>query len=90
MGFCLSLIEPSRVNPQDYLEEEREFNRYTLLGEYDPLFLALLKERCRADGVAERELAGYFRAHMNRGAVLLQNRVRSIADIPTLLKEPRS
>lgn len=51
IGFCLSLGEPSVPDPEVYPEEEREFNRYTLLGEYDLLFIALLKERCRDDGV---------------------------------------
>ena len=51
IGFCLSLAEPSLPNPDEYPEEEREFNRYTLLGEYDDFFVALLKERCQHDGL---------------------------------------
>ena len=51
IGFCLSLAEPSVPDPEKFPEEDREFNRYTLLGEYDPLFVALLRERCRQDGV---------------------------------------
>lgn len=86
LGFCLSLGEPGVPNPDEYPEEEREFNRYTLLGEYDPLFVALLKERCRLDGVDLARLADYFRAHMNRGVVLLQGRVRSVADIAELVE----
>ncbi len=85
MGFCLSLNEPSVPNPEDYPEEEREFNRYTLLGEYDSLFVALLKERCRQDGVNLSLSSDYFRAHMNRGVMLLQACVRSVSDIATLL-----
>ncbi len=87
MGFCLSLAEPSLPNPDDYPEEDREFNRYTLLGEYDPLFVSLLKERCRQDGVDLSKLSDYFRAHMNRGIVLLQGRVRSVGDIAQLIPE---
>ncbi len=85
MGFCLSLAEPSVPNPDDYSEEDREFNRYTLLGEYDPLFVALLKQRCHQDGVDLSRLADYFRAHTSRGIVLLQGRVRSILDIAELV-----
>lgn len=88
IGFCLSLNEPSVPNPEDYPEEEREFNRYTLLGEYDSLFVALLTERCRQDGVNLALLSDYFRAHINRGVMLLQACVRSVSDIATLL--PRS
>jgi DNA sulfur modification protein DndE len=90
IGFCLSLSESTAVNPQDYPEEDREFNRYTLLGEYDLLFLALLKERCRIDGTNLSFLEEYFRAHMNRGVVLLQNRVKGISDLATLLNNSQS
>lgn len=85
IGFCLSLAEPSLPNPDDYLGEDREFNRYTLLGEYDALFIALLKERCRRDGVDFSLLPEYFRAHINRGVMLLQACVRSVGDIAVLL-----
>src|SRR5215475_613544 len=63
IGFCLSLAEPSLPNPDEYPEEEREFNRYTLLGEYDSLFIALLKERCRRDGVDFSQIPNYLHAH---------------------------
>jgi DNA sulfur modification protein DndE len=85
IGFCLSLAEPSLPNPDEYLEEDREFNRYTLLGEYDDLFVALLKERCRRDGVDLTRVPDYFRAHVNRGVILLQACVRSLGDIAVLL-----
>ena len=85
IGFCLSLAEPSLPNPDDYPEEEREFNRYTLLGEYDPLFVALLKQRCHQDGVDLSQLSDYFRAHMNRGVLLLQACVKSVSDIAELV-----
>ena len=85
LGFCLSLGEPSIPNPDDYPEEDREFNRYTLLGEYDPLFVALLTQRCHQDGVDLSRISDYFRAHTNRGIVLLQGRVKSIGDIVELL-----
>ncbi len=85
LGVCLSLAEPSLPNPYDYPEEEREFNRYTLLGEYDSLFVALLRQRCHQDGVELSQLSDYFRAHINRGVLLLQRRVKSIADLAQLV-----
>jgi len=85
VGFCLSLGEPTVPNPEEYQDEDREFNRYTLLGEYDALFIALLKERCREDGLAAERLPDYFRAHMNRGVVLLQQRAKGIADLAQLV-----
>jgi hypothetical protein len=56
-----------------------------LLGEYDDLFVALLKERCRGDGVDLTQVPDYFRAHVNRGVILLQACVRSLGDIAVLL-----
>jgi DNA sulfur modification protein DndE len=90
LGICLSLAEPAIPNPAEYPEEDREFNRYTLLGEYDPLFLALLKQRCHENGIESDELPNYFRAHVNRGIVLLQQRVRNIADLGTLIPSVQS
>ncbi len=89
LSFCLSLAEPSIPNPAEYVEEDREFNRYTLLGEYDRFFIALLRQRCRADGIESTELPSYFRAHINRGVVLLQQRVRNVADLANLIPTAR-
>lgn len=88
IGFCLSLAEPLLPNPGDSPEEARELNRYALLGEYDALFVALLKERCCRDGVNFSQLSDYFRAHMNRGVILLQACVKGVSDVSALL--PRS
>lgn len=85
MGFCLSLEEPKIPNPSEFAEEDREFNRYTLLGEYDAIYIALLRQRLYQDGLGIDDLEGYFRAHLNRGISLLQQRVRSIVDIASLV-----
>ena len=66
------------LNPDEYPEEEREFDQYTMLGEYDEPFVALLKERCRRDSADFIRVPDYFRAHVNRGVMLLQACVRSI------------
>ena len=85
IGFCLSLSESSDPDPNNYPEEDREFNRYTLLGEYDPLFIALLRERCGKSGLGEDAMPAMFRAHMNRGVILLQQRVRGLADLANIV-----
>jgi DNA sulfur modification protein DndE len=89
MGFCLSLEETKIPNPSEFAEEEREFNRYTLLGEYDVLYIALLRQRLHQDALGTEDLEGYFRAHLNRGITLLQQRVRNIADIANLVSSAR-
>jgi DNA sulfur modification protein DndE len=85
IGFCLSLSEPKVPNPREFPEEDREFNRYTLLGEYDALFIAMLRQRLFQDGLNTRDIASHFRAHMNRGILLLQQRVRTVADLASLV-----
>lgn len=90
LGFCLSLNETSLPNPVDYPEEDREFNRYTLLGEYDALFVALLRQRCHQQKVAPAELPDYFRAHINRGITLLQRRLKGLVDVVSLPPETHS
>jgi DNA sulfur modification protein DndE len=86
IGLSLSLVEATVPDPAAFPEEDREFNRYTLLGEYDALFVALVRQRCETDGVSDPDqLAGYFRAHLNRGIGLLQHRVRQLSDLTSLI-----
>ena len=87
MGLSLSLTEPGIPRPEDYATDGSEFNRYTLMGEWDPLIVALLKERCAADGLEldNEGLIKQFRAHLNRGVMLLYARVRSLTDLEKLL-----
>jgi len=86
IGFCLSLSDPSIPNPEDYDEEGQEFNRYTLTGKWDKFFIALLKERLLKDGLdVERDLLPQFKAHLNRGAIILFDKVKDLGDLYELL-----
>ena len=87
LGLSLSLVDPSIPRPENYPTDGSEFNRYTLMGEWDPLIVALLKERCAADGLSldNENLADQFRAHLNRGVELLYTRVRGVSDLAGLL-----
>ncbi len=89
VGFCLSLQEPTIPNIEDYPEgNAREFNRYTLTGQWDSLFIALLKERCNQDNLPIPDsLEGQFLAHLNRGVILLFQRVKHLSDINRLVIE---
>lgn len=84
LGFYLSLKEPSIPNPDDYPEEELEFNRQTRLGEYDDFFVGPSNQR-RHDGLDSSRMANYFRAHINRGVALLQVRLKGIGDLAELV-----
>jgi DNA sulfur modification protein DndE len=86
LGFCLSLEEPAVPQPEQYPEDsEREINRYTLLGEFDVLFTALLRQRLNRDNLSPDQMDEQFRAHMNRGVMLLSGRIRSLSDLAKLL-----
>jgi DNA sulfur modification protein DndE len=89
IGFCLSLNDPTVPTPASYPPDgEKEINRYTLTGEWDLLFVALLRERCAQDDPDEHTpLEEHFRAHVNRGVLELFHRVKSLADFDRLVRE---
>lgn len=88
VGFCLSLDDPIVPDPTQFpVDSQREIDRHTLTGQYDVLFLALLRERCVRDKlpVEGKEFEEQFRAHMNRGVLLLFHRVKSLPDLCKLV-----
>lgn len=86
LAFCLSVNTPSIPNPSIYDEAGQELNRYTLFGEWDALFVAILLERLIDDGLdIERDFYEQLRAHINRGTELFHNRVKVITDLITLI-----
>ena len=88
IGFCLSLNDPLPPNPDDYLpESNREIDRHTLTGPWDSLFVALIKERCHHDEISQANVFAQFKAHMNRGVLLLDKRIRSLNDLVLLMPD---
>lgn len=84
LGLCLSLSEPSTPDSSRYPEEAREFNRYTLLGEWDDLYVAMLRQRMLRDGLEPDHMEDQFRAHLHRGVISLAKLVKSLPDITRL------
>ena len=91
LGYCLSLEEMTLPDLAKYPEDSaREINRYTLLGEYDAAYEALLKQRLSDAGHEELTtelLDDQFRAHMNRGVMLLAARMRGLGALDELSSE---
>ncbi len=89
LGFCLSLAEPGVPDPKLYGDEHaREFNRYTLTGQWDQFFFALLRERLvRDERDPESKLDVHFKAHLSRGVLLLYQRLKRLEDLATLITE---
>lgn len=88
-GFCISLEEPGipkKINLDD--EMGREINRYTMLGEYDEMFIALLKTwmiNHDIDYNNSENMNNYFVDHMNRGFENIFSRMKTIADLERLI-----
>ena len=87
IGLMLSLAEPNEPELDADASDGSEFNRFTLMGEWDLLIVALLEERGIENGICEDNdsLVKYFRAHLNRGVRLLYNRVKGLGDLVKLL-----
>ena len=88
LGFVLSINDPTIPNPDDYPpDSDRIIDRHVLTGQWDRLFVAFIKERCKQDGLSlsDEVLGEQFRAHVNRGVLLLFKRVRSINDLALLM-----
>jgi len=85
IAFCLSLKEPGlpEINKDS---QGQEFNRYTLTGEWDSFYMALLKVRSINDGLnLDKDQSTHFKEHIERGVILLYNRVKEFSDLATLI-----
>ena len=79
IGFCLSLENPGQPDSSDYDGNGYiNIKRHVLTGHYDPLFVVLIKERCHQDNLSETEITEQFKAHMNRGVLLLHKKLKSL------------
>ena len=89
IGLMLSLTEPSEPELNVDLTNGSEFNRFTLMGEWDPLIVALLEEQgiTNERSTNNQILVRYFRAHLNRGVRLLYGRVKKITDLADLYQQ---
>lgn len=89
LGFCLSLADPGIPDPHLYADgQAREFNRYTLTGQWDQFFFSLLRERLVRDNLdPDVDLESQFKAHLSRGVLLLYQRLKSIEDLGDMIAE---
>ena len=87
LGFCLSLAEPGIPDSKLYDDGQvREFNRFTLTGQWDLFFFSLLRERLVQDELdIELNLEIQFKAHLNRGVMLLYQRLKRLEDLADII-----
>jgi DNA sulfur modification protein DndE len=87
IALCYSLNTQKISNLIKTDEEGQEFNRYTLTGEYDNYFIALVKERCIKDGLdPDKEFMKQFKLHLNNGIMSIYSRISNLSDLSNLLK----
>lgn len=92
IGFCLSLENRTLPDLADYEGTGHiSIKWHVLTGAYEALFVALIKERCYQDGVCEAEITNQFKAHMNRGVLLLDKRLKNLdglmLTLPTIWRQ---
>ena len=69
-ALCWSLSEPTVPGGLDPASDSNvEMDWVTFAGEYSELYEALIRQRCKNDGLGqdEKTLVRYFRLHLNRG-----------------------
>ena len=93
-AFCVSIADPSIPTltkiPAD---SSVEMTWKVFGGAHDEIYLGLLKERCRRDGMGTSEdvLNAQFRLHLHRGIGTLaaDKRMRNIADLVRRAADPQ-
>lgn len=86
-GLILSLKDPTIPNPKTYKQDGQELLRHVLFGELDTILISLFLQRYYRDCLDlqnERLKLDFLRAHINRGAELLYNRIKNIKDFEQL------
>ena len=99
MALMFSLKDKRIPQEEFYKEDGMEFNRFTLLGEYDPVYICMLKERGlykrdtkngrvkKVESLTVKEATSYMVAHINRGVIKLHARIKNQEDLFLLIKE---
>lgn len=88
IGLCYSLGEPVPPSPGEYDADGQELDRYLLLGDDAPLYIALVQERLIEENRdPEKEFYDQFVAHINRGVEQMSGRVSDLTDVYDLIPE---
>ena len=88
-AFCLSLAEPSTPSPKSFPNDSSlEMSWRVFAGQYQEVYLAVLKERCLKDGLELKPetLANQLKLHLHRGIGYLASDTE-LKNISHLLKK---
>ena len=89
-ALCLSIKEKSAPIPNQYDKGGNEIEPAVLFGEYESLYLGLMKNKLQKDELPDSELNEMTRCHINRGVIALSPRIQSLEDFYELVKEERN
>ena len=87
-ALCMSIKERSVPNPDEYDKDGSEIETSLLFGDYEPIYLGLMRNRMQKDGSAD--LNEMTCCHINRGVIALAPRIQSLEDFYELIKEERN
>ena len=86
-ALCLSLKDPSIPNPDEFDETGMEILPSVLFGEYENIYMALMLERLHKDRLDPKlYLHKMTRAHLNRGASALFQRIHDLSDFYDIIQ----
>ena len=88
-AICMSIKEKSIPNPSEYDKKGSVLEPTILFGEYEQIYLGLMKNRLKKDGLDESQLNEMTRCHLNRGSISLSKRIDDLGDFYDLVDENR-
>ena len=91
LSICLSLRQKGIPNPDEYNKEGSEFTQSRLFPVDEKIYLALMINRLRQDKLdPETYLSEMVRAHLNRGAISLKQRINNLFDVYGFIDEMKA
>jgi len=88
-AICISIKENSIPNPSEYDKDGSILEPSVLFGEYEQIYLGLMRNRLKRDNLEESQLADMTRCHLNRGVISLNSRINDLGDFYELVSEER-
>ncbi len=88
LSICISIKQKGIPNPDEYNKKGTEFLPSELFIYDDKIYLALMIHRLRQDKLDPKlYLTEMTRAHLNRGAISLKQRINDLSDVYGFMKE---
>lgn len=87
-SLCLSLGQRGIPNPDEYNKDGSLLAPSEIFGDDEQIYFALILNRLRSDELdSETYLNDMTRAHINRGAIGLKQRIGKLSDFYGLVKQ---